>query len=122
MNFKITILGQVGREGSVSVPGERLTILEAVGLAGGITDYGKKNSVKIVREINGQRETGIVDLSSKDIFESPYYNLVQNDLIIVEPTRQRMNDAEQARVSQKIAFAFTLVTAAATLANIFIRN
>lgn len=122
LNFKVTILGQVGREGSVTVPGERLTILEALGLAGGITDYGKKNSVKIVRETNGQRETGIVDLSSKDIFESPYYNLVQNDLIIVEPTKQRMNDAEQTRISQKIAFAFTLITAAATLANIFIRN
>jgi polysaccharide export outer membrane protein len=80
LNFKVTILGQVGKEGPVTVPGERLTILEAIGLAGGITDYGKKDHVKVVREINGQRETGIVDLSSKDIFDSPYYHLMQNDL------------------------------------------
>lgn len=121
LNFKVTILGNVGKEGTVTVPGERLTILEAVGLAGGITDYGKKNSVKIVREANGKRETAIVDLSSKDIFDSPFYNLVQNDLIIVEPTKQKFKDADQAKVAQKISFAFTLVTVAATLANMFVK-
>ncbi len=122
MNFKVTILGEVGREGQLTVPGERLTILEAVGLAGGIPITGKKQNVKVVRETNGKRETGILDLSSKDVFESPFFNLVQNDLIIVEPTKQKAKDSDQARVAQKIAFAFTLVTAAATLANIFIRN
>jgi len=122
MNFRVTVLGQVAKEGPVTVPGERLTILEAVGLAGGITDYGKKNTVKVVREINGQRETAILDLTSKDIFDSPFYNLAQNDMIIVESTQQKIKDAEQARTMQKISFAFTLVTVAATLANIFIRN
>lgn len=122
LNFKVTILGQVGKEGPVTVPGERLTILEAIGLAGGITDYGKKDQVKVVREINGQRETGIVDLSSKDIFDSPYYHLMQNDLLIVGETNRKMKDTEQARLMQKITFAFTIVTVAATMANIFIRN
>lgn len=122
LNFHVTVLGQVGKEGPVTVPGERLTILEAVGLAGGITDYGKKNNVKILREINGQRETGVIDLSSKNIFESPYYNLMQNDVVLVEPTKQRLNEAEQSRIFQKISMGLTLVAAAATLANIFIKN
>lgn len=122
MNFKVTVLGQVGQQGPVTVPGERLTVLEAIGLAGGITDYGKKDKVKVVREINGQRETGIIDLSSKDIFDSPYYNLVQNDLLIVGETNEKMKDAQQAKVMQRISFAFTIVTVAATLTNIFIRN
>ncbi len=122
MNLKITILGQVGREGSISVPGERINILEAVGLAGGVTDYGKKTNVKIVRETNGQRETGIIDLTSKDLFDSPYYNLVQNDIIIVEATSQKLKETEQARTMQKISFALTLVTASAALSNIFFRN
>ena len=122
LNFRVTILGEVGTSGFVSIPGERLTILEAVALAGGITDYGKKDNVKIVREVDGKRETGTVNLSDKNIFESPYYNLKQNDLLIVEPTKQKRNDAEQARISQKIAFGFTLVTVAATLANLFIKN
>ncbi len=122
LNLKVTVLGQVGHEGPITVPGERLTILEAVGLAGGITDYGKKNTVKIIRETNGQREIAILDLTSKDIFESPYYNLVQNDMIIVESTQQKIKEAEQMRTMQKISFGLTLVTVAATLSNIFIRN
>ena len=121
LNFTITVLGQVGREGPIKVPGERVTILEAVGLAGGVTDYGKKNNLRIVREQDGKREIGFIDLSSKEIFESPYYHLVQNDVLIVEPTKQKMKDEDQARAASKISFAFTLVTVAATLANIFIR-
>lgn len=119
MNFKVTVLGQVGGQGPVTVPGERLTILEAIGLAGGVTDYGKKDKVKVVREINGEREIGIVDLSSKDVFDSPYYNLMQNDLIIVGETDRKLKDSEQARITQRVSFALTLVTVAATLYNIF---
>jgi polysaccharide export outer membrane protein len=122
LNFRVTVLGEVGQVGSVNIPGERLTILEAVALAGGISDFGKKENVRVVREINGKRESGIINLSEKNIFESPYYNLMQNDIVIVEPTKQKRNDAEQARISQKIAFGFTLVTVAATLANLFIKN
>jgi polysaccharide biosynthesis/export protein len=121
-NFKVTVLGQVGREGVLNVPGERLTVLEAIGLAGGITEFGKKSNLKIHREADGKRETGIIDLTSKDIFDSPYYYLRQNDVLIIEPTNQRYKEAEQTRVIQKISFAFTLVTVAATIASIFIRN
>jgi len=122
LNFKITILGAVGKEGVIDVPGERLTILQAVGLAGGITDYGKKTDLKIIREVDGKRETGTINLSDKNIFNSPFYNLVQNDLIIVGDTGKKQKEEEQARVTQRISFALTLVTVAATLANIFIRN
>lgn len=121
-NFKVTVLGQVNREGEIKIPGERLTILEAVGLAGGINDFGKKEELKIIREANGKRETAMLDLTSKDIFDSPYYYLAQNDVLIVPATNQKMKDAEQTKTMQKISFAFTLVTVAATLANIFIRN
>lgn len=122
MNLKVTVLGMVGQEGPISVPGEKLNIFEAVGLAGGINDYGKKSTVKIIRETDGQREIGILDLTSKSVFESPYYNLVQNDLVIVEATSQKQSEQQQTKVMQKITFAFTIVTAVAALSNIFIRN
>lgn len=122
LNFHVTVLGQVGREGQINVPGERITILEAVGLAGGITDYGKKDQVKVLREINGKRETGIVNLASDSLFMSPYYTLMQNDVVMVSPTAQRMKESDQQRAYQKISMGLTLVAAAATLANIFIRN
>ena len=78
--------------------------------------------MRILREINGKRETGVIDLSSKDLFDSPYYYLAQNDVLIVDETKQKLKDAEQAKITQRITFAFTIVTVAATLANIFIKN
>ncbi len=122
-NFKVTVLGQVGTQGPINVPGEKMTILEAIGMAGGIDDFnGKKTNVKVVREQNGKRETGYIDLSSKDIFNSPYYHLAQNDMIVVEGSSQKYKDQEQLRTMQKISFAFSFVTIIATLTSIFIRN
>ncbi|MEO6613323.1 MAG: polysaccharide biosynthesis/export family protein [Chitinophagaceae bacterium] len=120
--LKITMLGQVGQQGVIKIPGESITILQAVGLAGGIPDYGKRTNLKVLREIDGKREIGIVDLSSKDLFDSPYYYLMQNDVIVVEQTNRKLNDEDQARVIQKVSYAFSLVTIVATLANIFIKN
>ncbi len=122
LNFKVNVLGEVARPGLINVPGERITILEAIGLAGDITQYGRKNTVKVIREIDGDRNIGTIDLSSKDLFESPYYNLLQNDVVMVEPSKRKAQSAEQALTAQKISFALTIVTVAATLANIFIRN
>jgi polysaccharide biosynthesis/export protein len=119
LSFKITLLGQVGREGVINVPGEKINILEAVGLAGGITDYGKKNNIKVIRESNGKREIGLVDLTSKDIFQSPYYHLMQNDIVLVEPTKQKSSQADQAMLAQRITFALSLITSAAFIYNIF---
>lgn len=118
-NFKITVLGQVAKEGVITIPSERVTILEAVGLAGGVTDYGKKTNIKIIREIDGKRETGYIDLTSENIFESPYYNMKQNDVVIVEPTKQKARQAEQNIVAQRVTFALGVITSAAFLYNIF---
>jgi polysaccharide biosynthesis/export protein len=120
-NFKVTMLGQVSQQGTIKIPGEKVTVLEAIGLAGGVTDFGKKTNIKILRELNGKRETGFIDLTSKDIFESPYYYLAQNDILIIEESNTKMKETEQARTMQKISFAFTLVTVAATIVTIFTR-
>jgi len=119
LNYKITVLGQVGREGLVTLPGERLTILEAIGLAGGITDYGKKDDVKIRRERDGKIEIGTVDLSSDSLFYSPYYNLVQNDVVIVQPTKQKVKMTDQGQTQQRISIALSIITTAAIIYNIF---
>lgn len=118
-NLKITVLGEVNTQGPIVVPGERVTILEAVGLAGGINDFGLKNTVKVMRETDGKRETGIVDLSSPALFESPYYNLQQNDVVIVDPTKRKAKKADQDAVIQKVSFGLSLITAIALLYNIF---
>ena len=84
LNYRITVLGEVGHQGSFNVPNEKVTIFEALGLAGDIPVTGKKDNVRVLRVVNGDREIGTVDLTSKDIFESPYYNLQQNDVVLVD--------------------------------------
>lgn len=121
LSFKITMLGQFGQQGVINVPGEKINILEAVGLAGGITDYGVKNKVKIIRENNGKREIGFIDLSSKDVFQSPYYNLMQNDIVLVEPSKQKTSQAEQAIVQQKVGFAISIISAITVIYSIIRR-
>lgn len=118
-NLKVTVMGEVNQQGPISVPGERVTILEAIGLAGGTTDFGMKNSVKVMREIDGKRETGLVDLSSEKLFESPYYNLMQNDVVVVDPTKRKQKKADQDMVMRQVTFGLSLVTAIALLYNVF---
>jgi polysaccharide biosynthesis/export protein len=117
-SFKVTVIGPDAST-VLTIPGENITVLQAIGMAGGINSYGKKESVKIIREQNGKREIGVIDLSSKDLFDSPYYNLVQNDVLIVEPTKRKAKMEDQSLVAQRISFALSLITAAAFIYNIF---
>ncbi len=119
LNYKITVLGEVARQGVLTVPGEKVTIMEALGLAGGITDGGKKDVVKVVREIDGQRQVGLVNVASNSVFSSQYYYLAQNDLVIVEPTKQKARQTDQNMAMQRVTFALSVITAAAFLYNIF---
>src|SRR5688500_7173538 len=70
LNYKVTILGEVARPGSYSIPSERVTILDALGLAGDLTVFGKRDNVKVIRESGGKREMGILNLGKGDIFNS----------------------------------------------------
>src|SRR5215217_3306235 len=119
LNFRITVLGEVGTPGVLNVPTERLSILEAVGMAGGVTEFGKIKEVKVLRENNGVRELGVLDLTSKDIFSSPYYQLQQNDVVLVDKTKYKLRQTEQTRISQQIGFALSIITSIALLYNIF---
>ncbi|MBQ9546078.1 MAG: polysaccharide biosynthesis/export family protein [Bacteroidales bacterium] len=95
MNFKVSILGDVTKPGQLVVDGERITILEALSMVGDLTIYGQRQNVTIIREENGVRTIGEVDLSSKDLFKSPYYYLHQNDVVYVEPNMRRKKNAER---------------------------
>jgi polysaccharide biosynthesis/export protein len=119
LNYRITVLGEVGHQGTFVIPYEKVTIFEALGLAGDIPVTGKKENVKIIREINGNREIGTIDLTSKNVFESPYYNLQQNDVVLVEVKKSKVKQVDQALAIQRITFALSLVTSIALIYNIF---
>jgi polysaccharide export outer membrane protein len=117
-NFRIIVIGEVGSPGVKTVPVENLTLLEALAMAGDITEFGKKKDVKIIREVNGQRQLGIVDVTTSKMFESPYYQLQQNDVIMVEQTRYKVRQTEQQRITQQIGFTLSIITTLAFLLNV----
>lgn len=119
LNYRITVLGEVGHQGSFTIPNEKVTIFEALGLAGDIPVTGMKDRVRVLREVNGDREIGTVDLTSKNIFESPYYQLQQNDVVLVDVKKSKVKQSDQALALRRVTFVLGLVTTVALLYNIF---
>lgn len=95
LNYKFTVLGEVAKQGVYSIPGESISILEALGMAGDMNLYGLKDSIMVVRETNGKKGVGYVDVSSADVFSSPYYYLQQNDIVIVKANPKKPDVSEQ---------------------------
>ncbi len=85
LNYNISVLGEVNKPGRVNLTTERTTILEAISMAGDITNFGKSDNILIVREENGQRAVGRVNLLSKELFKSPFFYLKTNDVLYIEP-------------------------------------
>ncbi len=91
LNFKVTVLGEVKSPGTFTIPNERITMLEAIGIAGDLLITGIRTNVLVIREENGLRKEYRMDLTKSDIFNSPAFYLKQNDVIYVEPNRSKRN-------------------------------
>jgi polysaccharide biosynthesis/export protein len=120
LNFKVTVLGEVNHPGPIIIPNGHITILEAIGLAGDIPITGVKSTVRILRESNGKREVGYVDLTSKEIFNSNYYNLLQNDVVFVQPTKAKVRQSDQLTL-QRITTVLGIITSLTLIYNIINR-
>lgn len=93
MNFKISVQGEVNLPGTYSVASERITLIEALTMAKDLTIYGKRNNVLIIREIDGVKSYNRVDITKSDFITSPFYYLGQNDVVYVEPNKNKINGA-----------------------------
>ncbi len=91
VNFRISVLGEVSHPGSFIVPTERITLLDALGMAGDLTIKGKRENVTVIRESNGVKERYNVDLTSESALNSPVYYLAQNDVVYVEPNSAQVS-------------------------------
>jgi polysaccharide biosynthesis/export protein len=120
MNYKITIIGEVNKPGSFSVPVDKLTAFEAIGLAGDITLYGRRDNVLVVRETNGIRQVGWLNLQDPNVFKSPYYYLQQNDMIVIDVNKNKAVQNNQATI-QYISIAASLISIAAIITTLFRR-
>ncbi|MDC1198232.1 polysaccharide export protein, partial [Algibacter sp.] len=113
LNFRISVLGEVGSPGMYEVSGERITILEALALAGDLTIKGQRENILVVRDFNGTKTYTRVDLTNKELFNSPVYYLTQNDTIYVEPNNSAVSGASgDMRISTIISISSFLVTTA----------
>lgn len=90
LNFRVTVLGEVNRPGVVIVPSEQISILEAIGDAGDLTIYGLRDNVILIRQEGPDKIITRLNLSSSKIFQSPYYFLKSNDVIYVEPAKDKI--------------------------------
>lgn len=89
LNFKVSVMGEVTRPGTFDISGDRITLLEALSMAGDLTIYGRRDRVAVIREKDGKRRILYHDLRSSDIFQSPCYYLQQNDIVYVEPNKAK---------------------------------
>ena len=89
VNYKISVIGEVARPGTFDISGDRITLLEALSMAGDLTIYGRRDRVAVIREKDGKRRILYHDLRSSDIFQSPCYYLQQNDIVYVEPNKAK---------------------------------
>ncbi len=96
LNFEVTVIGEVAHPTVITVPSEKISLLKAIGLAGDLTIYGKRDNVLLIREENGKKKTRHIDLNSSDFFNSPYYYLQPNDVVYVEPNKAKIASASRS--------------------------
>jgi len=120
LNYKITIIGDVAKPSVYSVPSEKVNILEALSLAGDLNITARRDNVRIIREENGRRTFGSIDLRQPDIFNNAFYNLHQNDIIYVDFTRQKAASSDLTTV-RNITIATSIISTIAIVISVIRR-
>jgi len=112
MNFKVTVQGEVVKPGIINLLSERLTLVEALSMAGDLTIYGKRQNILLIRESNGKKTFARVDITKADFINSPYYYLAQNDIVYVEPNRTKVDSSV---IGPNTAVVFSVITLLMTI-------
>lgn len=122
-NYKITVLGEVSRPGTYTISNERISILEALGLAGDLTIYGKRDNVLLIRETEGGRKEYVrINLNDTNILSSTFFYLQQNDVIYVEPNKTKITSASAANVGLYLSTVNALASAATVIVSVISLN
>lgn len=115
-NFKVTVLGEVKNPGSFAINNDRITLLEAIGMAGDLTINGVRKNIMVIREQNGEKKEFRVDLTKKDALNSPVYYLAQNDVVYVEPNGAKIQSSKYTQnTSIFVSIASLIITIVAVV-------
>jgi polysaccharide export outer membrane protein len=114
-NFKVTVMGEVVKPGTYIIPNERISVLDAIGLAGDLTIYGNRKTVLLIREQDGKRMMVNMDLTNKQLFNSPYFYLSQNDVVYIEPNKTKVNSSNVGPNTTVIISSISLLITLAAL-------
>lgn len=106
-NFTVTVMGAVNRPGTYPVNGEKISIMEALGLAGDITIKGRRDNVMVLRDFDGAKVYNRINLNSKEALKSPVYYLTQNDVVYVEPNK---SGKTQSNLDQRASIAVSILS------------
>ena len=115
VNFKISVLGEVNNPGLFTVPNDRITILEALALAGDLTINAERHNVFVAREEGNKKTYNRVNLTSEELFNSPIYYLSQNDVIYVTPNNSRIKGSNIGPSTGATLTAISILITAAAL-------
>lgn len=113
-NFKITVIGEVKNPQTYTIPTARVNLFEAIGLAGDITNLGKKDNVLIIRELDGKRSTVKVNLTNREALNSPYFYLRQNDIVYVQQGKAPKPTQSTLSVALAVANIISILTLVGT--------
>lgn len=113
LNFRVTVLGEVASPSTFFMANERVTLLDALGQAGDITPYGNRTNILVIREQDGERTFGYLNLQDRAIFQSPYFYLQQNDVVYVEPLEEKTSTVRDQ--TQRILPWLSVITSLTTL-------
>lgn len=120
-NLMYTAVGEVNRPGAYAIDRDRINLFEALGMAGDLTVYGKRDKVWVIREENGRRTLYQVDLRSTDFMKSPAYYVQQGDVIYVEPNNTRTGQSSvNENTFKSVGFWTSLVSIAVSVATLIV--
>ena len=116
-DVKFSVLGEVARPGQFSITKDRISLFDALAMAGDLTIYGQRENVALIREENGMRTVHYFDLKNPDILTSPYFYLLQDDVVYVTPNKYK---AQAGEINQNRSFYISLVSVAVSVATLLV--
>lgn len=115
VNYKVTMMGEVSRPGAISVKNDRISVLDAIGQVGDLTINANRKNILVIRDNNGEKEFGRIDITQPDLFASPYYYLKQNDVVYVEPNDAKKRNARYSQAQQYSITVFSSILSAVSV-------